>query len=384
MLMGLRSGGKRGRRRWSAVALVGVAALVLAGCGGGGDSAVATSGGDDVGTVTVIGPNSDPGSAANLYLADALGYFDDAKVTVERLDAAGATGVALLSAGQADLLITGLTGGFALVNQGVPVSVIWSDLGGAANGAIAVPVDSPAQSVNDLSGKKVGTIGSTGSVYGFVNLYSNQVADEGGQPFQISSFNDSTTLINAVESGSVDAGGGSRAIWANSLKAGKVRLLVDTTDVAARTDLLGVDWTAETGYVGIAENVAGKKEAMTRFLMAMTRANAYLQSHTPEEIAQVLQNDPLFKTLTPDAIAGSVGAQFPFYTPYDGQIPENLWEPTLSEFSRWDIPTVGNVSGDEKYSYENIVDMSYLDEAQARLGPEALAPSGSPTPTSGP
>jgi ABC-type nitrate/sulfonate/bicarbonate transport system substrate-binding protein len=377
VLIGRRSVGKSGRGRWVAVAVVSAVLLLVAACGSGGGSPAGHD--SPMETVTVIGPNSDPGSAANLYLADALGYFNDAKVKVKRLDAAGATGVALLTAGQADLLITGLTGGFALVKRGVPVSVIWSDLGGAANAAIAVPVGSSAQSVSDLSGKKVGTIGSTGSVFGFVNLYSNQVADEGGKAFKISSFNDSTTLINAVESGAVDGGGGSRAIWANSLATGKVRLIADTTEVAARTKLLGAEWTAETGYVGIAKNLKAKKEAMTRFLMAMTRANAYLNSHTPEEIAKVLQPDPLFKTLTPQTIAGSVGAQFPFYTPYNGQIPEDLWKPTLHEFTRWDIPTVGNVSDDDAFSYDKIVDMSYLKEAQDRLGPDALAPTGGPT-----
>jgi ABC-type nitrate/sulfonate/bicarbonate transport system substrate-binding protein len=380
----------RPRRHVLAVAAsVGIVVLLVAGCGSG--SSKASSSGGAVGTgssadqsasvdaLSVVTPNADPSTVANLVLAENLGYFKAENVTIKRIDGAGAAGASLLVSGQADLLLSSSTIGFPLAKQGQPISVVWSDVGAGLGAALAVASNSSVKTLQDLSGKKVGTIGTTGATYGFANYLSHQVAAvKGGEAFQLVAFNDSATLINALTSGAVAASSASTGTFAEAITAGKVRLVVDTSAVAERTKLLGTNYTVDTAYEGLTANLKTKKESVVRFMEALTKANTYLNTHTPDQISQVIAMDPYFKALTPSTIALSVVARFPFYTPYNGQVSESDWKATLDWFTKWQIPTIGDVASDATFSYAKIVDMSYLNEAQKRLGPKELAPTGGP------
>lgn len=361
--------GSRGRRRvilWTAS--LGTIALVASACGGASgasDTGSGSSGKSGDYSLTVTTPNLDPGAAINVYLADDLGYFKDAGVKVTRINGVS-TGVSLLTSGKTDLIAQGATAGFPVTKQGKPVVDIWNGIGGGALGSIAVSTKSSYSSIDDLSGKSVGTISTTGSQFGFTNLYSHKVQDAGGKAFKIVPFNDNATMINAVESGQVQAAGGSAALFNQAVRAGKLKLIADTTDQSQREALLGSSYTADTALEGIKANLENKKEAVIRFLQALGRANQYLQSHSLADVASVVEKDKIFATLPPGTVLQDITQQKPFFTPYGGQVSEDLWKSTLQLFSRWQIPTIGDVADDPEFSYANFVDMSYLDEAQAR------------------
>lgn len=375
------------RRATPLAATAVVAALVLSGCTSGDTASSSTSAGsgdqsERVASLSVITPNADPSTVTNLYLAKNLGCFDDQNVDVKIVNGAGAAGASLLVSGEADLLLSSATIGFPLAKQGQPISLIFSDVGGGLGAAVSVATNSPVKDIKDLAGKKVGTIGTTGGTYGFANYLSQKVAGEGGRPFEIVAFNDAATMNNSLISGAVDAVSASTGTVAELVAGGKARLIVDTSKLDQREDLIGSEFTIDTGYAGLAKNLKGKRETVVRFLEGLTCANTYLNSHKPDEIADVLAKDQAFSTLTPKQIGLSVTARLPFYTPYSGQISEGAWKETLAWFSKWRIPTLGDVASDPTYAYADAVDMSYLTEAQKRLGSDALAPTGGPKPTS--
>lgn len=344
----------------SAAAAIAIAVLTTACSSGGGKGS-----GSDPNSLTVVTPNLDPGSAINVYLADDLGYFKDAGVKVNRINGVS-TGVSLLTSGKTDLIAQGATAGFPVAKQGKPVSIIWNDIGGGALGSVAVAANSPYHSINDLAGKKVGTISTTGSQFGFTNLYSHKVQDATGKGFTIVPFTDNSTLINSVESGAVQGAGGSAAIFNQAVKSGKVRLIADTTDKSQREALLGTTYTADTGLEGLKSTLKKKKEAVTRFLQAMLRAEEYLSTHSLADVAKVIEKDKIFATLPPGTVLSDITRQQPFFTPNHGQISESVWNTTLGLFSRWQIQSLGDVQKDSHFSYANFVDMSFLTEAQAR------------------
>lgn len=352
------------------------AAIALSACSTADPLVTATVDTDaEVAPLSIVTPNSDPSAVANLFLAQGLGYFEDENVTIDLILGAGATGAALLASGDADLLLAPTSVGLPLIKQGQPISVIFSDVGGGLGAAVAVPSNSPASRIEDLEGKKVGANGTTGLGYGFANLLSNQIEDGGGEGFELVAFNDAATMLNALTSGGIDAASATTGNFAPLVASGQLRLIVDTTDETIRTELLGASYTIDTSYIGVPDVLDSQRESVVRFLSALTRANVYLQSHTPAEIARILRQDTSFASLTEESITQSVAARFPFYTPTNGMVTEDAWDGSLDWFTKWDIPTVGAIDADPDFAYDKVVDMSYLSEAQDRLGADGVAPS---------
>ena len=367
----------RGRARaaaaTSAIALVGLLATACSSSGGsdgggGGGSAAADGSCPNGCKLTVVTPNLDPSGAITIYLADNLGLFKKFGVNVSRINGVAAGSVPLLTSGKADIIDEGATTAFPVAKQGMQISEIYNDIGGGALGGIAVAANSPYKTLNDLSGKKVGTVGTTGTQYGFTNLFSNDAKEKAGKGFTIVPLADNTTLINSVESGAIAGAGGSRSLFAPAMKDGKVRMLVDTTDPAQRQELLGATYTSDTGMTGLKKNLQSKREAVTRFLQALVMANSYILSHPLSDVANVIAKDKLFNTLPEGQVLDHLTAQKPFLTPNRGYVSETLWNTTLNLFTRWQIPTIGDVKNDSKFSYSSVIDMSYLTAAMKRQG----------------
>lgn len=369
---------RRRRAVWLPAVLAAVALLATA-CSSSGSTSAAGSDGScpDGCKLTVVTPNLDPSGAITIYLADDLGLFKKYGVNVTRINGVAAGSVPLLTSGKADLIDEGATTAFPVQKQGMQISEVYNDIGGGALGGLAVAANSPYQSVNDLSGKKVGTVGTTGTQYGFTNLFSSDVKQATGKGFTIVPLADNTTLINSVESGAIAGAGGSRSIFSAALKTGKLRLVADTSDETQRLALLGTSYTSDTAITGLKKNLAAKHEAVVRFLQALVDANVYLHSHSLSDVATQLEKDKLFTTLPAGSVLTSITAQQPFFTPNKGYVSEDLWNATLGLFTRWDIPTIGDVKSNPTFSYSSVIDMSFLTEAMGRNG--VAVPTGAPS-----
>ncbi|MEV4169588.1 ABC transporter substrate-binding protein [Nonomuraea sp. NPDC049709] len=133
-------------------------ALVLAGCGGGGDSPpspAANSTGLEKTTIKVGAlPIPDP---VALYIANAKGFFKEEGLTVEPVTiTGGAAALPQIESGALDISQTNYVSTFLAVGQGKKIKLV-ADMYQAAPDTfnIMVPKDSPIKAVADLKGKTV-------------------------------------------------------------------------------------------------------------------------------------------------------------------------------------------------------------------------------------
>jgi ABC-type nitrate/sulfonate/bicarbonate transport system substrate-binding protein len=297
------------------------------------------------------------------YLAKELGYFSAAGVDVAFTNGVGTNALNLVATGQVDVTMFGTGNSFPPVTQGRSTTVIYNQSGGGIAGDVAVKAGSDYKSLNDLSGQRVATLGTSGSGYGFTQLYSKYVADHGGKPFQIVPFSDATTLSTSLQAGSVQAVVGNRGQFTSGLLSGLFRLVIDMADSATRKQYVG-GYYAETAVFGLTENLKKKREAVVRFLIGIDKANSWMLAHKPSEIASQLKKNDAFGPTSETVLTADVTSTVPFATPNRGQISQQLWDLSLKQYALWNIAGVDVSSAD--FSYSKRVDMSYLKTAQGK------------------
>jgi ABC-type nitrate/sulfonate/bicarbonate transport system substrate-binding protein len=309
-----------------------------------------------------------------VYLAQSLGYFAQAGVSVKFINNASATGVALLTSHQADLFIVGPGAVFSLNQQGLPTKIIYNmDSGGT--GSVEVLGSSPAKSLMDLAGKRVGTLTVGGSSYGDASAYSNYIVQHGGAAMQLIPFGNQTAVINALMSGQVDATVDSRSWFATQLTNGQVRLAVNTADVAT-VKKLGVipHGISETGVFGLDDVLKQKRSTVVRFLQAVAKGAQYVQAHTPAQIATSLASLPDFAGLTVDGLTLAETFDKPFLSPNYGTVTPGTWNQQLASYAEWGLQGI-NVTP-TAFPYNEVVDMSYLYSALSSIPRTFIAHKG--------
>jgi NitT/TauT family transport system substrate-binding protein len=294
------------------------------------------------------------------YIAQANGYFARSGVQVTFLNASGANAPTLVASGRADLTMFGTPTIFFPALQGRPTSVVYNFIGGGQGGLLAVRSGSPYRRLSDLNGKRVASLGVGGSSYGFANQYS---AAAGGDGFNVIPLSDPATIAGSLRAGQIDAAVGPKGWFSAGLADGSFRLLIDTTIPAVSNRWVG-GYEAETAIWGLTSNLRKKREAVTRFLVAIARADVWVRTHTPDEIADRLQTLEVFKPVNSDALVDGLGFQAHFWTKYRGHVNQKLWTKSLGVFRRWKI--AGLTYQGPEYSYQRRIDMSYLVQALKR------------------
>lgn len=293
------------------------------------------------------------------YIAEANGYFKDAGVKVNFIDAAGANVLNLIASGQADITFFGTALSFSMVTQGKPTKVIYNFSGGGLGGMLVA--NKPYKDPTELGGKRIGTVGVNGSAYGYAQLYSQYTQKNGGAKYEIVSFNDPITLANSVKSGQVEAGVGPEGWFAAGLKDGGFHIVVDTKSADQRTKYVG-GYFAENSMFGLAETLNAKRPAVVRYLKGIDKALAWIRSHSPQEIADLLvQKAGPFKSVPVATQVVSATYTSNFWSPERGRISSDMWANSLPRFGLWNLQNVDVTKPD--FAYAQIVDMSYLDEA---------------------
>jgi hypothetical protein len=131
-------------------------ALMVAGCGGD-DSETAATAGKPAGVETItIAVSNDTPVFAQPFIAQALGYFEQAGVNVKLLDNTGSNTLNFVAAGQADLGMIAAGTPLLMAEQGKDSQIIYSPQGGAAGGMLVGGKD--AASVAAIKGKRIGTL----------------------------------------------------------------------------------------------------------------------------------------------------------------------------------------------------------------------------------
>lgn len=369
-----------------AVAVSAGLCLALAACGGSGSgtsgggtgsgasatpSSAAPSGGglstSKPATLSVATPTVVPGTFSQVYLAQELGYYKDENLTVNIKTGVARSTLSLITSGQVDLAVFGATAALTLRAQGKDAKVLYNLDGGGQLANVAVKANSPIKSLNQLAGKSVGATTPTGAQGGWTNLLSSKVQKATGKGFKIDYLGSETVLVNSLETGAIAAAVVPKSFVTPDIDSGKLRLLVDTTKSAERQKYLGLSNANDTeGCIfGINSDLTAKKNAVTRFFVALNRANTYLNTHSGAQVGAVLARMPVFKQAGAKTLGKEIATPHPYFNQTHGLITSSNWQASLDIFKKWGKAAPPNVATDSKYSYAQAVDMSYLKAALA-------------------
>lgn len=180
-------------------ALLAAGSMLVAGCGGEAEDAATEQ--DDVLSFQYGIPS---GTYLPLYVADDLGYFEDAGLDPEFVNfQTGAPLLAALKSGSLDVVTTGLASVFAL-GQGIPLTyIVWEGDAAAGEGIVARE-GSGIETLEDLG--RAASIGAPTGTCAQISLY--HAAQEAGLDYGALSIQNIAPNLyaNAFSSDSLDAG----------------------------------------------------------------------------------------------------------------------------------------------------------------------------------
>lgn len=333
-------------RKWWVTTVTITALLAVSACGVPGGSDDVSDGTPSL-TLAVINTSA---STSTAYYAEAIGEYEAHGVNVEFMDNTGNNSLNFVASGQADVGLVPSTTPVVLAGSNKD-AVIVSGYNGKASGGLMVGGEG-YPSIESLRGQRIATLGKGTSPYGYAHQYS----DDFGLGATIVPMDTGASVANAVRSGQVQGAVGPYAAFSQLLDAGTVNMLVDTRDPQIRAEIVGPD-IAEGVYVGRADIMERKSEAVERFLAANLAAQERMNEASPRDVAQTLRQFDAFKVVPEEALAGQVENALPYLT--GPEIDEAMWNRCLEQFTLWGLSNYD--PSDPAYAYGRMVNMSYLN-----------------------
>ena len=333
------------RRALRALAVAAAGLLALAGCAAGSPATDGTEpagasapAGTGAGGPITVGLTYTPNiQFAPFYVADELGYFEEAGLEVELRHHGESEGLfTALEGGTEQLVYAGGDEIVQAVAGGVPITSV-ATIYTKYPAVLIVPADSPIESAADLTGHSVGIPGPYGQTYFALQALIDRAGlDESQVDVQHIGY----TQQAALTTGKVDAVMGFSNNDAVQFEANDFPVrIIDAVDPAAPT-LVGPALGAATGIVD------ERPADVTALLGALQRAIDYVAANPDETVAIAAKHIP---TLTTDeakaAALATLEATIPLMAPADGAEllanDEAAWT-AMCEF----MPAAGLIEGE--------------------------------------
>jgi ABC-type nitrate/sulfonate/bicarbonate transport system substrate-binding protein len=303
-------------------------------------------------------------------VAQLLGSFTKAGVEVEIRDGVGSTAqTTLIVSGNADLGIVGTGGAILPTAQGKPTTIIRDNYGGGIAALITTRSSSSIRQLTDLAGKTVGVNALNGSAYGTMSLLSDYVKSRKGEGFTLRALGTTPSLVAAVRSGQIDAGGGPLGFWGEGIKDGSLRIIFNAQRTADATILKravgGGQYYSESTFWGLTDNIKAKRATIVKFLTGIARADIWMRTHTPQQLADLLQRVPAYRSVDREVLASSWAFVRHTLNPYDGYLTAPVWKASQPLMER---SSLGIDFSDPAFAYGARVDMTYLAAALKKSG----------------
>jgi NitT/TauT family transport system substrate-binding protein len=268
-------------KRQVPIALAGLLALALAGCGSPSNASNADSNGMTTLKVGTIGLSSD----AALKIGIDKGFFKDEKLNIEVSTIANPpAGIAAAQSGQLDLAYSPSIPLLNALSQKVPLKIVSAADGYAAadqqqpdvalvdDTGLFVAKDSTITSPKDLAGKAIAVPARKAQLEVTI---SKVIKDAGGDPSTVQwTVLDFASALQSLNSGRVDAAGLVAPFTGKALTAGDVRLASP-----------GVAFFKEGAvglYVAGTSTTTKKTAALQAFTRGINKANDYCNGHLAE------------------------------------------------------------------------------------------------------
>ena len=286
-------------------------------------------------------------------LTEALGYFKDEGLDVElQSQPAGVDAENQLIAGAVQAVVGFYDHTIDLQSKGKEIEAIvtFAKVPGEVELVSKSATDS-LKSMADAKGKTFGVTG-LGSSTDFLTRYLALRAGVQSKDFSLLPVGAGATFIAAMQQKRIDAGMTTEPTVAQMLKTGDAKVLVDLRDEANTVKALGGLYPAASLYVQNAW-AAGHATEATKLAHAFARTMAYLHTHTPEQIAELMPRDyyGADKALYIEALKSSL----PMFTT-DGRMPAGGPENVLKVLASFK-PQIKPQNIDLSKTYTNV----YLD-----------------------
>lgn len=354
------------QRAFGIACIAALTGAAVAACGSNGNSSGKISASDVSSSlsITIADPNPATNTAPTWY-AYSTGIWKRLNLNVTIIPGQGSQVPVNIAAGRLLLGNYGTTAAFPPAASGHVTSIVFGLNTGSEDGALFTATNGPVKSWQDLAGQKVGVVGVGGSSYGAATSWSAYLEKHGLKPVQIVVEPNAGALIAALSADQIQASVDPPTIFESAIAAGKVKQLVAADSTLAKS-IVG---TQEVGnaYFGLKASLAGSRAAVTRFIAGERIALAKIMTLSDAQVAEALaKTSPFAPSVIPQsALANSVALARPFWGIQDGYISPSAWSDSLQSFKTWGLSTSGQPIqlDDSKYSYANMVDMSYWNAA---------------------
>jgi ABC-type nitrate/sulfonate/bicarbonate transport systems, periplasmic components len=351
--------------RNSRIAAVGagliVGAIVLAGCT------------PDAGPGSKPNPGSEPVTTINIAMsaassdiahrvAVAKGLFEKEGVIVKLQENLGTNVPTIVASKQPDLAMYSIGGAVALAQQGLDISIIYSEASGSLSASVMVAHGSKVTDIHDLKtipNCKIATYAAGTAAYGNAVRYN----DEFDLGCEVLSLSDVGAQVGAVVAGNAHAVVGTITNFASAINESKLEVLVDTTDAEARAKFLPKNYPLVIVF-GLKEKVdAIPESAMNAYFRALDAAAKIVESSTTAELAALVKDSEAYESMTLEQIEASIGSYTPHFLQGSsrGFITAQDWQNALDALAAYGIAGMDVTSS--SLSYEGIVDMAPFERA---------------------
>lgn len=293
-----------------------------------------------------------------LTVAERLGYFKDAGLTVEISDfGGGAKSLQALVGGSADVVTGAYDHTIQMQAKGQPIVGV-TQLGRYPGIVLAtVKKNGDIKSIKDLKGKKIG-VTAPGSSTNFMINYL--LAKEGMKPDDVSiiGVGGGPSAVAAVKRGDIDAIVNLDPVISQSEADGDITIVADTRTEKGTLDVYGGPYPAAVLYTTPAFIQANPKTTQA-LADIFVKTMLWLNKASTEEVLKVLPEEYFLgnKTLYAQAFEHSK----PTYSP-DGRFTQEGGEAALKVLKAFD-PAVASASIDLSKTYTN----QYVEDALKRL-----------------
>jgi len=305
-----------------------IATIVVAACGGatntgGGASPTNSAAGSAAAsaapaTLTIMVGGLNKQIYLPNKLTEALGYFKDQNLTVNLIDEpSGKDATTALIAGE----VEGSSGSYdhtidvaGLGKNLIEVVQLLRAPGEAEMVATAKANDIKGPA--DFKGRKLGVTSIGSGTHGLTQYLASTkgITPDQFTPIAVGS---GDTFIAAIKQGTIDAGMTTEPTISRLLKTGDAKVLIDLRTPELTRAALGGDYPFISIYMR-ADWVAQNKSVVQRVANAYVKTLKWIQTHTPQEIADKLPAD--YYAGDKDLYLAALTGSMPMFSP-DGKMP---------------------------------------------------------------
>ncbi len=253
-------------------------------------------------------------------LTQQLGYFDEQNLQVDLIDEASG------QSAEQEVLTGGVDAGSGSYNHTLElqakgkniVEVVQLLISPGEAEMVSSKAAGTVKSITDLKGKNLG-VTELGS--GTQTLTQYMLSQKGitSDQVQFVPVGAGDTFIAGIKQGKIDAGMTTEPTISRLLKTGDAKVLIDLRTPDATRAALGADYPFICVFMK-ADYVAAHKDLVQRLVNAYVKTLKWINTHTPQEVADKMPADYYAgdKTLYVTALTN----QFAMYSP-DGKMPDS-------------------------------------------------------------